>query len=439
MPSFSATTGGAERTDAPQGRSVGVVQSRSAHFDAPLALACGRTLPQYDLAYETYGELNAARTNAVLVCHALNASHHVAGYYADDPDNVGWWDNMVGPGKPLDTDRFFVIGVNNLGGCFGSTGPCPSIRRRASLGQRFPAGHGGRLGRRAGAPGRPARHRAVGRGDGRQPRRHAGARLGDPLSGAHPPRAGHRCGAEPVRAEHRVQRGRAPGDHHRPGFSRRPFLRARREAAARAARRAHDRPHHVPVRRRRWRRSSAASCATGSSYTFAPSSRSSRTCATRARSSPSTSTPTRTCASPRRSITSIRPRAGGDLARALAPATASFLVVSFTTDWRFSPARSREIVKALLDNRRNVTLRRNRRAARPRRLLLDDPQYHGVVRAYFDRIARESPDANDERASDSATVRPAQFACGRKSSARADYATIAAGSPRRARARPGLR
>ena len=98
MPSFSATTGGADRTDAPQGRSVGVVQSRSAHFDAPLALACGRTLSQYDLAYETYGELNATRSNAVLVCHALNASHHVAGFYADEPDNVGWWDNMLGAG-----------------------------------------------------------------------------------------------------------------------------------------------------------------------------------------------------------------------------------------------------------------------------------------------------------------------------------------------------
>jgi homoserine O-acetyltransferase len=123
MPSFSATTGGAEHPDAPRGRSVGAVESRIAHFEAPLALACGRTLPQYDLAYETYGKLNATRTNAVLVCHALNASHHVAGFYADEPDNVGWWDNMVGPGKALDTDRFFVVGVNNLGSCFGSSGP----------------------------------------------------------------------------------------------------------------------------------------------------------------------------------------------------------------------------------------------------------------------------------------------------------------------------
>src|SRR5437868_5046040 len=104
-------------------RSVGAAKAQRAHFSEPLRLKGGATLPSYDIAYETYGELNAARSNAVLVCHALNASHHVAGYYADDPNNVGWWDNMIGPGKPLDTNRFFVVGVNNLGSCFGSTGP----------------------------------------------------------------------------------------------------------------------------------------------------------------------------------------------------------------------------------------------------------------------------------------------------------------------------
>lgn len=104
-------------------RSVGFVEAQKAHFDEPLPLKAGRVLPQYDLVYETYGTLNAARNNAVLVCHALSGSHHVAGVYRDDPHNVGWWDNLVGPGKPLDTEKFFVIGVNNLGGCFGSTGP----------------------------------------------------------------------------------------------------------------------------------------------------------------------------------------------------------------------------------------------------------------------------------------------------------------------------
>ena len=93
------------------------------HFAEPLVLQSGATIADYTLVYETYGELNADKTNAVLVCHALNASHHVAGYYVDNPKDTGWWDNMVGPGKAVDTDRFFVIGVNNLGSCFGSTGP----------------------------------------------------------------------------------------------------------------------------------------------------------------------------------------------------------------------------------------------------------------------------------------------------------------------------
>jgi homoserine O-acetyltransferase len=95
------------------------------HFPEALPLQSGASLADYTLVYETYGTLNADRSNAVLVCHALNASHHVAGEYeeVDGTKNLGWWDNMVGPGKPLDTDKFFVIGVNNIGSCFGSTGP----------------------------------------------------------------------------------------------------------------------------------------------------------------------------------------------------------------------------------------------------------------------------------------------------------------------------
>ncbi|MEW6291784.1 MAG: homoserine O-acetyltransferase [Pseudomonadota bacterium] len=103
--------------------SIGPVEARRQVFDAPLTLAAGTALPQWELAYETYGTLNAERSNAILVCHALSGHHHVAGWYADNPKNVGWWDNMIGPGKPIDTNRFFVVGVNNLGGCHGSTGP----------------------------------------------------------------------------------------------------------------------------------------------------------------------------------------------------------------------------------------------------------------------------------------------------------------------------
>ncbi|MDR2187591.1 MAG: homoserine O-acetyltransferase [Azonexus sp.] len=105
------------------GQSIGAVQTQRAHFDQPLTLRSGAVLPAYDLVYETYGTLNAAKSNAILVCHALSGHHHLAGYYADAPDNIGWWDNIVGPGRPLDTDRYFIVSVNNLGGCHGSTGP----------------------------------------------------------------------------------------------------------------------------------------------------------------------------------------------------------------------------------------------------------------------------------------------------------------------------
>ena len=106
---------------------IGVVSAQRAHFNQPLALKGGGILPAFDLVYETYGTLNAAKSNAVLVCHALSGHHHVAGHAADEfgnrTANIGWWDNIVGSGRPLDTDRFFIVGLNNLGGCHGSTGP----------------------------------------------------------------------------------------------------------------------------------------------------------------------------------------------------------------------------------------------------------------------------------------------------------------------------
>ena len=104
-------------------RSVGIVEPRTAHFQEPLKLACGRDLPSYEIVYETYGALNGARSNAVLVCHALSGNHHAAGYHHPDDKKAGWWDECIGPGKPIDTDRFFVVSLNNIGGCHGSTGP----------------------------------------------------------------------------------------------------------------------------------------------------------------------------------------------------------------------------------------------------------------------------------------------------------------------------
>ena len=103
--------------------SVGIVAPKTAHFTEPLTLKSGEVLSQYHLVYETYGKLNADKSNAVMICHALSGNHHVAGKYAETDKNPGWWDNLIGPGKPLDTNKFFVIGLNNLGGCHGSSGP----------------------------------------------------------------------------------------------------------------------------------------------------------------------------------------------------------------------------------------------------------------------------------------------------------------------------
>ncbi|HBQ39742.1 MAG TPA: homoserine O-acetyltransferase, partial [Halieaceae bacterium] len=102
---------------------VGIVAPQRARFDEPLTLACGRVLASYELVYETYGTLNSTRSNAVLVCHALSGHHHAAGYHRADDRKPGWWDECIGPGKPIDTNHFFVVSLNNLGGCHGSTGP----------------------------------------------------------------------------------------------------------------------------------------------------------------------------------------------------------------------------------------------------------------------------------------------------------------------------
>lgn len=103
--------------------SVGLVEPSVLKFDQPLALVCGKTIPHYELIVETYGSLNAQRSNAILICHALSGDHHAAGYHSEEDPKPGWWDSCIGPGKPIDTNLFYVVSLNNLGGCNGSTGP----------------------------------------------------------------------------------------------------------------------------------------------------------------------------------------------------------------------------------------------------------------------------------------------------------------------------
>jgi len=103
--------------------SVGIVKPETLRIQTPIMLACGRALPQLDIVYETYGKLNAKKNNAVLICHALSGDHHAAGLHSADDKKAGWWDTYIGPGKPIDTNKFFVVSMNNIGGCSGSTGP----------------------------------------------------------------------------------------------------------------------------------------------------------------------------------------------------------------------------------------------------------------------------------------------------------------------------
>lgn len=123
----------------PDSSSVGIVTPCVASFDSPIELDCSRSLTGFELIYETYGELNPSASNAVLICHALSGDHHAAGYHGDGGEKPGWWDSCIGPGKPIDTDRFFVVCPNNLGGCRGSTGPLSTDPRTGKpFGPDFP-------------------------------------------------------------------------------------------------------------------------------------------------------------------------------------------------------------------------------------------------------------------------------------------------------------
>jgi hypothetical protein len=282
------------------------------HFPEVLPLQSGASIRDYHLAFETYGQLNADRSNAVLVCHALNASHHVAGVYEGQDKSEGWWDNMIGPGKPVDTNRFFVIGVNNLGSCFGSTGPMHLHPDTGEVyGADFPVVtvedwvH--------------AQARLLDRLGITQLAAVLGGSLGGmqalSLDAAIPrTRAPCRGGGQrtqPHGREHRLQRGGAPRHRHRPRLPRWTLLPPQRDPQARPAHRPHDRPHHVPERRRDERKvRSPAQRGSGPQIQLhrTSNSRSRATCATRATSSANTSTPTPTCSSHVRSTTST-PRA----------------------------------------------------------------------------------------------------------------------------------
>jgi homoserine O-acetyltransferase/O-succinyltransferase len=391
MSTFSDTTGGTPSApgQALPGRSVGVVTAQHAQFDEPLPLSGGRALPSYTLAFETYGALNEDRSNAVLVCHALNASHHVAGFYADDDGDIGWWDNMVGPGKALDTDRFFVVGVNNLGSCFGSTGPAsinPAtgqpwgadfplvtvedwVDAQARLADRlgidaWAAVMGGSLG------GMQAVAWAI-----RYP-----ARVRHVLAIAAAPN----LSAENI-AFNEVARQAILGDpqffggnyYQQQAIPRRGLTLARMIG------------HITYLSGEQMETKFGRQLRDGLNYSFAPEFQIEsylRYQGDKFADYYDANTYLRIT----KALDYFDPalRTGGELSKAFAEVAARFLVVSFTTDWRFPVERSRELVRALVRNRLDVSSAEINAPHGHDAFLLDNPQYHAVVGAYFAAISQ---------------------------------------------------
>ena len=375
--------------------SVGVVTPQILNFAEPLSLQSGASIANYDLVVETYGQLNAAKDNAVLICHALNASHHVAGVSATDPENVGWWDNMVGPGKPVDTNHFFVIGVNNLGSCFGSTGPMsinPATQK--PYGASFPVVT---VEDWVNAQARVADHFGI---------KKFAAVMGGSLGGMqamawgmmYPDRVANcvvvastpKLSAQNI-AFNEVARSAIlsdpdfhGGDYYAHNVKPRRGLRVARmighitylsdddmaEKFGRELKRADgdsdaynfsfDVEFEVESYLR-YQGEKFADYFDANTYLLIT-----------------------------RALDYFDPAKAhrNNLSQAMADVSAKFLVVSFSTDWRFAPERSREIVKALLDNKLDVTYAEIDAPHGHDAFLLEDPRYHQLVGAYFEQIAR---------------------------------------------------
>jgi len=373
------------------GNSVGIVSAQRATFDTPLHFNSGGVLPRYDLVYETYGTLNAERSNAILVCHALSGHHHVAGYYANDEKNIGWWDNMIGPGKPVDTDKFFVIGLNNLGGCHGSTGPSsidPATGKQ--YGSSFPmvtvedwVESQARLADLLGI-------------------RQFATVMGGSLGGM---QAMQWAITYPDRVRHVLAIATAPtltteniafndvarnailtdpdfhgGDFYQHGVVPTRGLRLARmlghitylsddAMAGKFGRglRSGEYQYGYDIEFEvesylRYQGDKFASYFDANTYLLMT-----------------------------KALDYFDPARLTDhnLARAFAPVQADFLVLSFSSDWRFSPDRSREIVKALLHNRRNVSYAEIQSRHGHDSFLMQDEQYFAVMRNYLDNVAKE--------------------------------------------------
>jgi homoserine O-acetyltransferase len=372
-------------------RSVGVATPQRAGFLEPLILKAGKTLASYELVYETYGELDADRSNAVLVCHALSGSHHVAGYYPDEPNKLGWWDNMVGPGKPIDTERFFVVGVNNIGGCHGSTGPGSVDRATGQpYGASFPlvtvedwVASQARLMDRLGIRTLAA---AIGGSLGGMQAMQWTLSFPERIRHAIVVAAASRLSTQNI-AFNDVARQAIVTD---PDFHGGNFY-AHKAIPARGLRLARMLGHITylsedllmekfgRVLKRdeygfnydvefeiesylRYQGDKFAQVFDANTYLLMT-----------------------------KALDYFDPakETGGDLARALSAAKAGFLVASFKSDWRFPPERSRELVTALVASRKAVTYAEIDAPHGHDAFLLDNRHYHELVAAYMDNVAAE--------------------------------------------------
>ncbi len=371
--------------------SVGLVTPSSIDFQGPLALECGSTLTDYSITYETYGELNAARSNAVLVCHALSSHHHAAGYHSMDDRKPGWWDTCIGPGKAIDTNRFHVVCSNNIGGCHGSTGPAsinpatgqpygktfPDIvvkdwvRSQALLADalnidRWAAVVGGSLG------GMQALQWSID-----YPERVAHAAV---IAAA--PRLSAQNIAFNEVARHAIL---SDPDFHDGNYYQHNVVPERGLRLARML-------GHITylsddsMHSKFGRELQAGSPTTGYDMEFQVESY------LRYQGKKFVSEfDANTYVLMTKTLDHFDPAAAynNDLSAALAQASAHFLVIAFTSDWRFSPARSREIVRALLDNNKEVVYGHVEANEGHDAFLMKIPYYMDIFSAYMNRVASE--------------------------------------------------
>ena len=372
--------------------SVGIVAPQRMRFEQALALRSGAQIRDYELVYETYGTLNADRSNAVLVCHALNASHHLAGVYAGQDKSEGWWDNLIGPGKPLDTDHFFVIGINNLGSCFGSTGPMHVNPDTGQIyGADFPVVT---VQDWVDAQARVLDALGI---------TQLAAVLGGSLGGMqalawtlrHPQAVRHciavatapNLSAQNIAFNEVARRAIVTDpDFHGGHFYAHGVVPKRGLRVARMI--GHITYLSDDVMEKKFGRELRA---TELGYSTQDIEFQIESYLRHQGDKFSEYFDANTYLLITRALDYFDPALehGGDLSRSFASARCKFLLASFTTDWRFSPARSREIVKALLDNKLDVSYAEIDAPHGHDAFLLEDPRYHGVLRAYFKRIASE--------------------------------------------------